>query len=102
MQIATENVEDAESLIAWLSRNGYAARSSPEPDAMGSAETISVLVATTATVRAALLVISEWIRAHRKQITVELPGSGRFEVKGTDDVADLIALLNSRSGDPER
>lgn len=97
--VTTEGPADAGGLTHWLVTQGHTVRPAAEPGAMGAADTILVAAAGTATIRAVVLVVREWIQAQRTRVTVEIPEVGKFQVDGPGDIDALVALLDSREGD---
>jgi hypothetical protein len=66
---------------------------------MGAGETIAVAVSSTATIRGALLIVREWLKANRKRVVVEIDGVGRIEAEGPVDIDALVERLDSASGE---
>jgi len=89
---------DAASLMAWLRRQGQEVVIIVAPGSMGAGEVIGSTLAGTAALKAFVAIAREWIRAHRTSITVEVDGRGRFEVQGTTDIDQLVALMTSQDG----
>lgn len=91
----------AGSLLSWLTRQGQAARITASVGTMGGAETISMSVVGLAVLRSALLIVREWISAHRVTITVTVDGTGSFKVEGTEDIDRLLHLLGTQADSSE-
>lgn len=97
MLIIAASATDASDLADWLSQAGVNSTPVVGERAMGASETISVAAGALAAVSAALAVVREWIKAHRKVITLELDGRGRIHVEGTDDIDRLLESLESNT-----
>jgi hypothetical protein len=88
-------------LLEWLRAQGVSASLDTEPTKMGTAETVSVVVAGAAALRGAFVVLREWIRARRTTVSVKTPEGLEFRItSSTSDeaLADLVGQIQCQSG----
>lgn len=93
VQFEAGRAGEAASLLSWLLRQETEVSYAAAPQTMGGGEVLTAVVVGGAALRGLVLVAREWIRAHRTRISVRLEGKGSFEVEGTADVDELVALL---------